>query len=284
MSGEVRGSQLHVEVVGASGPPLVFLHAFAASSFTWRHWVPDLSRDHRLFLVDLKGFGASPTPHDSRYGPVDHARLVVQTVVDRDLRGAVILGHSMGGGVALLAALQLLREHPGRLGALVLLSPASLPQKLPLGIRLARLPCFGPLGVRLIPSHLIALGVLIRCFRDPRRITREQVAGYARPFRRGRDRHGLLQSARQLVPPDLDELIQQFPEVRVPTLLLSGRHDRIVPLEVSRRLAGALPQAELVILEDCGHAASDERPTESLCAIRRFLEDLNSLPTQRKTT
>ena len=58
--------KLYVKSVG-KGPPVILLHGFAASGYTWRHLVPELSKNHTLYIFDLKGFGQSPKPDDNSY-------------------------------------------------------------------------------------------------------------------------------------------------------------------------------------------------------------------------
>ncbi len=74
------------------------------------------------------------------------------------------------------------------------------------------------------------------------------------------------------MPDDLDALNARFPELDVPTLLLWGRHDRVVPLWVGERLASDLPRAELQIFERCGHMPPEELPEETLEAVKAFLD------------
>ena len=87
------------------GPPVLLLHGFGASTFTWRHVAPDLAETHRVIAVDLKGFGQSDKPFDERYSVSDQAELLAQLIEDKDLRDLTIVGHSFGGGVALRLAL-----------------------------------------------------------------------------------------------------------------------------------------------------------------------------------
>jgi pimeloyl-ACP methyl ester carboxylesterase len=227
--------------------------------------------------MDLKGFGSSPVPRDGLYAPQDHADLVLQAIRDRDLRDAVLVGHSLGGTVALLTALHLFREEPERLAGLVIVSGAAFPQRLPLGVLLARLPLLGWLGTHLIPGRIIALAVLLRACHDWSGITREQVEGYSRPFRGGRDRYGILRTARQILPRDLAKLTERYPELRVPALLIWGSEDRIVPAWVGSRLEEALPDARLLLLKECGHVPPEEYPDETLAAVREFLEGLSRI-------
>lgn len=264
---------LHVHEApgGRDRPPLLLVHGFAASSFSWRHWIPELAETHHVLAVDLKGFGQAPTPRDRAYSPVDHATLVRRLVVERDLRGVTLVGHSLGGGVALIAALKLLEDRVLRLRRLVLVAAAGLPQRVPLFLRLLRLPLVGSLGVRVAPAERVARAVLRRCYHDRSRITDEQVLGYAAPFRPGRSRHGLLETARRIVPDNLPRLVDRYREIDVPSLLVWGRQDRIVPCVMGEALAEALPEARLATLERCGHIPAEERPRESLAFVREFL-------------
>ncbi|HEU4475316.1 MAG TPA: alpha/beta fold hydrolase, partial [Methyloceanibacter sp.] len=75
-----------------SGRPLLLIHGFGASTFTWRHVAPGLARDHKVITVDLKGFGQSDKPFDSRYSVYDQAELLVQLIEDKDLRDLTLVG------------------------------------------------------------------------------------------------------------------------------------------------------------------------------------------------
>lgn len=63
--GGSHGLPLHVEECGR-GSPVLLLHGYAASAFSFRHWIPPLARRHRILAVDLKGFGSAPKPDDGR--------------------------------------------------------------------------------------------------------------------------------------------------------------------------------------------------------------------------
>lgn len=262
---------LHVEETG-EGPPLLLLHGFGANSYTWHRWVPELARDHRVIRVDLKGFGAAPKPDDDAYAPADHAELLLRLVRGRDLRDLTVVGHSLGGGIALLLALRLLEAEAERLRALVLVAAPAYRQGIPPWIRRARIPLVGRIFLRLVPPRRLIRWVLRSIVHDPSTITRTQVEAYAEPLESADARRALLRTARQIVPPDLERTVRRYPEIGVPALLLYGREDPVVPLEVGERLADALPRARLHVLDACGHDPPEELPEESLAAVRAFLD------------
>ena len=257
------------------GPPVVLLHGYGASRFTWRHWVPDLRRDHRLVVPDLLGHGRSPTQPRDAFGPEAQAERAVQLLLGEDLSGVVLAGHSLGGGVALLAALLLAdRGESDRLRGVVIISGAAYPQRIPPFVRLARKGALARLALALTPKRLLIRTVLRSIVADPARITPAQVQGYAGPWLDRDTRRGMFETAVDIVPGDLGRWTARFSEIDRPALLLWGREDPVVPLSVGARLESELPRARLVVLERCGHIPHEERPGASLAEVRRFLDGL----------
>lgn len=258
--------------VHGEGPPLVMVHGFGASRFTWRQWTPALARRHRVYLVDLKGFGEAPRPRDRHYSPLDQSRLLVEWMRRLDVRDATLVGHSLGGGIVLGAALTLQREEPDRVRGVVVISGAAYPQQIPKYIGLARLPILPSLGLRLVPSRFLMAKVLREITYGEADITEEQVEGYAAPLDRPGTRYAILQAARQVLPDGVEEVVRHYPELHRPVLLLWGREDPVVPVSVGHRLLRELPSAHLVILDHCGHLPQEERVEEGLAALLDFLE------------
>lgn len=252
---------------------MVLLHGFGANGHTWNRWVPELAEDHRVLVVEMKGAGSSPKPRGEDYGPEEQALLLHRLILQRELRDLTLVGHSLGGGIALLTALHLLAEDPTRLKRLVLISAAAYPQPLPKYIALAASPRLGPLALRLIPPNFLIRKALEMAYHDPSAVTASQVEAYAEPIRTPDGRYALARMANQIVPPDMDSVVAEYPKIQIPTLLIWGREDRIVPLSVGERLVRDLPDARLEILDECGHIPHEELPMESLVLLRSFLEE-----------
>ncbi len=268
---------LAVETHGMQPGPgvetFLLLHGYGGSSFSWRYWTGPLARRGHVVLVDLKGFGAAPKPDDEAYGPHEQSELVHRLVLQRDLRNLTVVGHSLGGGVALLLALRLTSEEPERLARLVILAGAAYRQKLPPFVALANRPRLASLVMRVLGARFLVKLVLKQIVYDRSRVTRAQVEGYAEPLDGADARRALIRVGRAVVPDDIDELVARYPSITVPTLVLWGRHDSVVPLWVGERLAEELPRARLEVLEECGHLPAEERPEESLQALERFLDE-----------
>lgn len=267
---------LHSELHGDSGPAVVLLHGFGANGHTWNRWIPELAVDHRVLVVEMKGAGASPKPRGENYGPEEQALLLHRLILQRNLGEVTLVGHSLGGGIALLTALLFLSENPSRLKRLVLVAAAAYPQPLPRYIRFAARPWLGPLALRLLPAAFLMRKALQMAYHNPELITASQVEAYAHPIRTPEARYALSRMARQIIPNDMDALVARYPEIRLPTLLIWGREDRIVPLGIGERLERDLPDARLEILEGCGHIPPEEKPRESLELFRSFLAEERS--------
>lgn len=253
------------------GPPVLLLHGFGASTFTWRHIVPELARTHRVIAVDFKGFGQSDKPFDERYSVLDQAELIAQLVEDKDLRNLTIVGHSFGGGVALRLALEADTRLDGRIARLVLLDSIAYQQQIPVFFRLLEVPLVSQVGVRMVPPEMQTRVALQIAYHDDSKIDPEQVEIYAAPLKTAAGKHAIVQSARQIVPKDIDTLPERFKTITLPTLILWCDHDRIVPLDVGIKLRRTLPNSTLRLVEGCGHMPQEEQPGATLLLLKGFI-------------
>ncbi|MFO7478309.1 MAG: alpha/beta hydrolase [Methyloceanibacter sp.] len=254
-----------------SGRPLLLIHGFGASTFTWRRVAPDLARDHRVIAVDLKGFGQSDKPFDSRYSIYDQAELLAQLIEEKDLRDLTLVGHSYGGGIALLLALEADGRLQGRLSRLVLLDSIAYPQNIPVFFRMLDVPVVSQFGIRMVPPSVQTRVALRIAYFDDSKIAAEDVEAYAAPLKTAAGKHAIIHSARQIIPEDIATLSERYKTMELPTLILWCDHDRIVPLEVGLKLRRTLPNSTIRLVEDCGHMPQEEQPDRTLELMRGFL-------------
>jgi len=267
---------LHVEMLGPDPDPgvdsIILLHGYGGSSFSWRYWAPFLAKRAHVVLVDMKGFGSAPKPDDGQYGPRHQAELIYRLILQANLQRVTLIGHSLGGGVALGAALRLLDSEPGRLKRLILVASAAYKQRMPLFVALAKYRRLASMALRILGTQFVIRHVLKSIVFDPSEVSDDQVLGYAKPLSSPEAHRALIDTALAIVPPDLEKLTARFEELDVPTLVLWGRQDRVVPLWVGERLADKLPDAKMQVLENCGHMPAEELPKESWEALQTFLD------------
>ncbi len=275
MNGSVRrpaASPLHIESSGEGNPPVVLVHGFGAHGGFWRKWLPELAADHRVHLVDLMGFGQAGTPTGGDYSPMAQARHLVEFLRRFRDTPPVVIGHSLGAGVAVAASLRLLDEGGASLPAgLVLVSGTVLPQRLPRFMRLARIPGLGELFLLATPPRFALRKGIQSIVHDPDSVDLEQVETYRKPLRSRRRRRAIIRAARQVSMSAAERLSHRLGDLRLPILLVWGEEDRVVPVEMGRKLQEALPDARLVTLPEVGHLPPEEAPRASLEPVLEFL-------------
>ena len=134
----------------------------------------------------------------------------------------------------------------------------------------------GKLIVYLAPTKLAARFVLKASYYDKHKINEEQVNAYAEPIAREGGRNALLQTARQCVPVNSDEIIGRLKSITVPALILWGKEDAVIPLRVGELLDQALPDSKLEVIAQCGHIPQEEKPEETIAIISRFMKTVDS--------
>ena len=265
---------IHCVVDGQFGPPLVFLHGFGTSSETWQDIRPLLNQHGSLYLVDLKGFGLSSKPRDSNYTPDEQANIVAALIRHHNLRDCVLVGHSYGGGIALLAYRKLKAQGGPMPKGLVLIDPAVYPQRLPSYIAVLRRPMVNRLIFLFTSSSFRARYTLNRVFYNKGAITPERVARYTRFLDVPGARHSFVAAARQIDKSDPDDVSAHLAEVDGRTLVIWGAHDPVIAVSHGHRLRDELPHASLVLAPGSGHVPHEEEPEPVAAAILEFLRTL----------
>ena len=257
-----------------SGATFLMLHGFGASSFTWRHWAPKLAKRGRVLCVDYKGFGAAPKPSSDSYELADQAKTVVQLVDQLGLGRVTLVGHSLGGGIALLVSKELCRRTERRLDCLVLVSSLAYSQRLSPFIPLSRNVRLSRFLVRILGPQRLVRWVLNSIVHDPGVITSEMVDAYALPLRTRLGVEAALATGRSILTSGTNHISENISEIDVPTLLMWGANEKVIPYWVGERLAEELPDAKLVTIQQCGHIPPEEAPDQSFSILSRFLEDV----------
>lgn len=261
---------LHCEIYGA-GDPLLFLHGFGASSYTWRNLIEPLKDEYQVILIDLKGFGSSPKPRDRRYSIQDQAQLIYEFILENDLKHLTLIGNSFGGAVSLMLAIKLCEDDRSRIAKLILIDSAGYKDSIPWHVKLLSIPFLGWLSISLLPRKLTTRRVLRYVYYNESLITREQIAIYSELMRSSGAKYALRMTARQAIPKNADELVSKYKSICVPTLILWGEHDKVIPPKIGKRLNRDIPGSRFVQLPETGHAPQEEAPARTIPIILEFL-------------
>lgn len=267
---EHEGVKIHFMEIGR-GRPIVFIHGFGASIDTWRFVVDDLKDDYRLILLDLKGHGHSDRPHDSKYSLRDHAAIVSGLMDHLGLSNAVLVGHSLGSVIALVAAMRAREFSADKVSAIVLIAASLEPERLPLFLRLLRVPLFGWLAMKLTTASFRTRLALRKSVYDKEKITDSWVELYATYQRIPGSEYALLKTAEQMVPQDSSQLKEGLRKLKVPVLSILGEHDEVIPKESGEAVCKVLPQCTTAMVDGVGHIPHEEKSDKVVRLLREFL-------------
>ena len=260
---------------GPEEPVVVLLHGFGASIQTWYDLHPFLETRYPVLRLDLKGFGFSSKIQDGRYSLEDQADLVVALIRELHFKRIVLVGHSYGGAVALLTVLSP-RTHgngPDIVG-LILIDSAGYTQRLPFFVRHLRNPFTSFFTFNLMSPRARAKHVLKKIFYSKARVTPARIHRYAFFFGLAGSEDALRAAALQIVPDQPERFIDRLKEISVPTLIIWGRQDSVIPVSHAHRFQADIRGSELYLVDWCGHVPHEERPEEVSPRIAAFLEGI----------
>jgi len=261
----------------ASAPTVLLVHGWGASMYMWRDWfAPLAAAGRRVVAVDLPGHGLSDKPTDlGRYTLASLIGLLREVIVLRALETPDIVAQSMGGTIALAAAVR----GAAPVGRLVLVNPACF--GLVSALRLARrvTPLATKPGVdRLVPRLVVARGHRL-VFGDPSLITDEDIDQYWAPSQFPGYARAMLRLVHEFSwdRPSVRVMVSRLRSLAPPTappLVVLGTRDRLVlgarAYAAAVRAAGA--PLEIFESDGGGHAVNEERPGEVLDVVRGFLQ------------
>lgn len=267
----VDGTRLHYLQAGSEGSAVVLLHGgiIDAAAVSWGHLIEPLGAECRVYALDFPGYGDSALPDGAT--TIDrHVEAVSGFLDELGLDSPTLVGLSMGGAVALGLGLR----SPDRLQHLLLVDSYGLGRELPngrLSYFLARVQVFNKIAIALFRrSRRLTRASLGGIVNDPDSLDPKAVdavyeevqrpkAGVA--FRRFRE-HEVTRGGYRT------HYLDDFEDLQVPTTMLHGVHDEVVPVEWARRAADRIPEASLTELDDCAHWPPRENPEDVLEHVR----------------
>ncbi|MES2818532.1 MAG: alpha/beta fold hydrolase [Pseudomonadota bacterium] len=246
--------------------PLVLLHGTSASLHTWEGWVQALAPERRVISLDLPGFGLTGPFADEDYRIERYSAFLAQLLDRLEVPKVIVAGNSFGGQLAWQFAL----DYPQRAHQLILVDAAGYPREareVPLGFRLAQVPLLRPLMTRVLPRSMIEASVR-SVYGDPDKVTAALVERYYELTLRAGNRDALHQRFEQ-VPAGQHQA--RIAELRVPTLILWGGRDQLIPPSHGERFKQAIPGSRLVLFDALGHVPHEEDPGLTVAAVRGFI-------------
>jgi pimeloyl-ACP methyl ester carboxylesterase len=242
MLAKIDDLTINYEAYG-QGKRLVLLHGWAANLHNFETLIPILSSVFQVIALDLPGFGHSQTPQKT-FGVFEYANFLDKFLDYLDVKETFLLGHSMGGSVAIAYTLSFNRAKK-----LVLEDCAGIRRK---GLfTLAKIQFIETFKFLLLPEHRRYL---------------KHIFGSADYRSAGAMRPTLV----RMVNEDLSGLL---PEIKLPTLVIWGQNDTTTTLIEAKQINRRIPRSKLEILPDCGHFPHLDRPKQFAEIVTNFLRE-----------
>lgn len=264
----VHGMQVHMRDEGLRDDPvpLILIHGTSASLHTWDGWTAALTARERVIRMDLRGFGLTGPAPDGDYRIERYVDDLLALMDELGIERAVLAGNSLGGQVAWSTAVR----APERVAALVLVDAAGypfVPSSIPIGFQLARSEWTAPIVRHLLPRALVAASIR-NTYGQPERVDEALVERYFELTLRAGNREALIQRFRQNVHGAGAEDIAR---IRVPTLILWGGRDRLIPPENAAHFQRDIPGSTLLEFPELGHVPQEEDAAQTVQAVDAFL-------------
>lgn len=259
--------------MAGEGPAIVLIHGMAGSSRTWHGVMPLLARDYTVIAPDLLGHGGSAKPMGD-YSLGAYASGLRDLIVGAlGIERATLVGQSFGGGVAM----QLAYQHPELCERLVLAGSGGLGREVSWILRLLTLPAAEYVMPILCPRFLRDRGNRLSAFLGDHGIRAPHVAEMWRAYAslaEPENRHAFVRTLRAVIDPGgqtVSAADRLYLSAAVPTLILWGDQDDIIPVEHAYRAHELMPGSRLEIFEGAGHFLHVEEPVRFVEALGDFI-------------
>jgi pimeloyl-ACP methyl ester carboxylesterase len=279
-----NGVSVHYRDQGRpDGPPVVLVHGFAANLDTWEPWVTRLGDTYRVVTLDLPAHGLTVTPPGYEMSTGGQVEVIDELTRKLDLPAFVLGGNSMGGGASWNYAL----AHPDRLRGLVLVASvgprpqadaSAPPREGPPAIFQVMANPVGRAALRSLNPRPLAEPGLKKAYVDESLVTPALVDRYV-DLALAPGRREMILAGRRGPPSASADAVKG---VSVPTLVMHGEKDTVVPVGVGQRLGELIPGARLILYPEAGHVPMEQIPDRSAADVRAFIESLPATKSPEK--
>ncbi len=261
------GRQVHVRDEGPRDAPIVLLHGSNADLHTWQAWTDALSADYRVVRFDQRGHGLTGPAADADYSIETFAGDIDAVVDALGVERFVLAGNSMGGAIAMQYAI----ASPERLDGLVLVDASGAPIERDadgnIAFKLAAMPGVGSVMSQVLPRSLVERS-LSQSVSNQKIVTGEAVDRYWELARYPGNRDA---TRARFSTPRSAFSAEQVAQTDVPTLVMWGEEDKLIPYEAAGWYMDHLPDATLAAYPGIGHLPMEEAPERSAADLQQWL-------------
>jgi len=269
-----NGASLAIRQFGDQGDAIVFVHGLVVHGYTWRHLLPELSKNHRCYVLDLPGFGSSHWDQQSDLSFSAQAQRVADFINGLNVPSVKLIAHDTGASIARMVAIQV----PERISDLVCIN-TEIPHHRPPYIRmhqwLARLPFANHFFRFLLKFDAVVKSpvLLNQFFSDKTLLNKENLGPYLQPLKTSKNRMmGMLKCLMGIEWDVVDGFSESHKKIQARTLFLWGEDDKTFPIEQAYALLDQFScPCELIRIQNAALMPHEEQPEQVTKAIKAFI-------------
>ncbi len=264
----VAGTEVYFEFIAAkdarTDKAFLLLHGFVSSTYSFRYLVPYLAKIYPVLVVDLPGFGKSGKTSDFEYSFDNYSALMFHLLDLFKIKKAILIGHSMGGQVALYMA----KSSPKRIDKIVLLSSSGYLKRVKRQFYYASFFPFSNLILKWWFEKRDYQKALSHVYFN-KDIDKKSLTEYCKPFKESEFFHAMIRLMRDR---EGDLTSEQLRQIKIKTLILWGKEDEIIPVRIGKCLHRDLPNSVFKQFEKTGHLLPEEKAQEVAKEITSFVK------------
>jgi pimeloyl-ACP methyl ester carboxylesterase len=266
---KIQGMDVHFRIEGIESDtlPIVLLHGTGASLHTWEAWVKELKKTHKVITLDLPAYGLTGAIPTGDYSLKSYAMFLDEFLVSQKVNKCVLGGNSLGGAIAWSYAV----DFPAKVNKLILIDaggPKLVSKSVPIAFQIAKIPVLKNLFKYVTPRSIVE-GSVRNVYGNPNLVSETLIDRYFELSLREGNRKAFIERIS-----DIKKLENRFNEVanlKMPILLMWGKKDLLIPIEVEKIFEKTLTTEQVVIYDDLGHVPMEENPEKTVIDALKFI-------------
>jgi len=256
---------------GSGSTSLVYLHGFGISKNSWGDFYPlfDTTK-YTSYLIDLKGFGNSSIPKDNKYSVNEHKKILIKFIDSIITQNYYLIGHSYGGGVALLLTTSKKLINKPKL--LILMDCAAYNIDTPFFLKYLQ-KSFLNNTIYVFSTPKMRAKFILKKAVNKENYTKKILNRYTESFKGKRKKYSFTKSAQQITPDNYKQIIADYSKIKIPVLIIWGKQDMILSVKQGELLSTQIKNSELKIIDNCGHIPQEEKPIITYEIVKTFINN-----------
>jgi len=263
---KLRNVNINYIEKGKEGNNILFLHGLGGNTSTFRYCIEKISKNNKIYALDLKGFGYSERPLNSNYSLEEQAKILLEFLNKKNITKVIAVGHSMGGEITLLAY----NMNPEKFSKIILIDSSGLENSPRFLLKFINQPIVDVIYYNLFNKESSFRKVLRTLFFDDTLIDKEVVQNYYTPFKIENSNKAYLNIMKGFKRYNISDILV---DISIPTLVIWGENDTWIDVKYGYKFNKLIKNSKLEIIPEVGHLCIEEKHDITNKIIEDFINE-----------